>query len=259
MVVRYAPDAVKGEFVNIGIVLLDPAAGTADVQFTRDWRRVRCLDPLADTAMLEAIEAEVHQRLQAGGADRERVLHLLRDSFANALQVSAPKGLLSDAPAQELKRLVELYAGRVRPGRPRETAGRAAIVKQMRNAFEAAGVWPRMFKEVRVAPFTHPGDPLRLDCAYRPNGIMKFFHAVPLATDVDAAKVLAFSYPLVREGVARVKGWETELTAVVEADLPREDEEIAFAIEMLQRNAIHIAGAQELPRLAETARRELRI
>jgi len=259
LVVRYAPDAVKGEFVNVGVVLLNGATGAADVQFTRDWRRVRCLDPMADTEMLESVEAELRERLRAGGADRERILHLLKDSFANALQVSAPKGLLSDAPRKELPRLLEIYAGRMRRGRPHETAGRAAMVKRMRGAFEQAGVWPAMFKDVRVAQYTHPGDPLRIDCGYRPNGVLKFFHAVSLATDVDAAKILAFSYPQVREGVARVEGCQTELTAIIEPGLQREDQEVAFAMEMLQRNAIHIAGTDELPRLAEAARREMRI
>ncbi|HEY2392250.1 MAG TPA: DUF3037 domain-containing protein, partial [Candidatus Angelobacter sp.] len=35
-VLRYAPDAVKNEFINIGLVLLPPAGG-AQVRFTRDW------------------------------------------------------------------------------------------------------------------------------------------------------------------------------------------------------------------------------
>ncbi len=43
---RYVPDAVKDEFVNIGLVMIEAGAngdGFADVRFTRDWRRVRCL------------------------------------------------------------------------------------------------------------------------------------------------------------------------------------------------------------------------
>jgi hypothetical protein len=54
---RYVPDAVKNEFVNIGLVMVEPGAngdGFADVRFTRDWRRVRCLDPQADVDMLGA-------------------------------------------------------------------------------------------------------------------------------------------------------------------------------------------------------------
>jgi hypothetical protein len=259
LVVRYAPDAIKGEFVNIGVVLLNGEAGAAEVRFTRDWRRVRCLDPLADTEMLESVEAELRERLRAGGADRERILHLLRDSFANAVQVSAPKGLLTEAPQREMTRLLELYAGRPRPGQAREAAGRRTILNQMRGAFQLAGVWPSMFKDVPVAPYTHAGDPLRIDCAYRPNGTLKFFHALPLASDVNAAKILAFSYPQLHQGVAHSKGWQTEMTAIVEADLSRQNPEVAFALEMLQRNTIQVAGADQLPQLAEVVRREMRL
>src|SRR5262245_49625839 len=39
---RYVPDAVKDEFVNVGLVLL-PGSGPAEVRFTHDWSRVRCL------------------------------------------------------------------------------------------------------------------------------------------------------------------------------------------------------------------------
>ena len=37
------------------------AAAAAEVRFTRDWRRVRCLDPDADTALLEGMESELRQ------------------------------------------------------------------------------------------------------------------------------------------------------------------------------------------------------
>ena len=56
---RYVPDAVKDEFVNVGVVLYEPSkagsaqAAFADVRFTRDWKRVRCLDPDVDVEMLE--------------------------------------------------------------------------------------------------------------------------------------------------------------------------------------------------------------
>jgi len=63
---RYMPDAVKNEFVNIGLVMVEPGAngaGFADVRFTRDWRRVRCLDPQADVDMLAALEREIRGQL----------------------------------------------------------------------------------------------------------------------------------------------------------------------------------------------------
>ncbi|HZD76529.1 MAG TPA: DUF3037 domain-containing protein, partial [Acidobacteriaceae bacterium] len=62
--IRYVPDPVKNEFVNIGVLLRGEDARAA-VRFTRDWSRVRCVDPDADTTMLEALEAEIGRRLAA--------------------------------------------------------------------------------------------------------------------------------------------------------------------------------------------------
>jgi hypothetical protein len=54
---RYVPDAVRNEYVHIGVILREQGSGApAAVRFTRDWRRVRCLDPEADTELLEGME-----------------------------------------------------------------------------------------------------------------------------------------------------------------------------------------------------------
>ena len=52
---RYVPDAVKDEFVNIGVLVLDAEGANgvnsepfAQVRFTDDWSRVRCIDPTVD-------------------------------------------------------------------------------------------------------------------------------------------------------------------------------------------------------------------
>ena len=66
---RYVPDAVKEEFVNVGVVLLESSGGWADVRFTKDWKRVRCLDPDADVEMLEGLEQEI-KRADAGGREQ---------------------------------------------------------------------------------------------------------------------------------------------------------------------------------------------
>jgi hypothetical protein len=270
LLVRYVPDAVKGEFVNIGVVLLDKSSGTAEARFLRDWRRIRRLDPVADLEVLAAVAADIQQSLGAGGADHARMLQLLHDSCANTVQISEPKALLTDSPARELEYLLEMYVDRIARGARRESAGRAAMVAKICRAFQHAGVWQVMSKKIPVAPYTHAGDPLKIDCGYRPNGVLKLFHAVPLypagpkpdtlATPlfVDAVKVLAFSFPQIREGVARVLGAATILTAIVEDGLPGERQEVAFALETLQRSSILVATTGDLPRLAETARQELR-
>ncbi|MGC2198124.1 MAG: DUF3037 domain-containing protein [Terriglobales bacterium] len=257
---RYVPDAVKDEFVNIGVVLVGDGAdaGYADVRFTRDWRRVLCLDPGADVEWLQALERDVRMRLQDAGSLAD-LLYRLQDLCSNVIQISASKGCLGEEPAREMESLAKLYleAAPLRAGK-RAPSGRQRIVAAMRRAFEREGVWRLMRQEIAAATYTHKGDPLKIDCAYRPNGIIKMFQAVALSSDVNSAKVLAFSYPEIAEGIAREEKAETELTAVVEDHLDRSDEGILFALAMMERSRIGVAGVSEMPRLAEVARRELR-
>jgi len=253
---RYAPDAIKNEFVNIGLVLLPPA-GAAEVRFTHDWSRVRCLDPQADLEMLEALESDLRHKLHEMNGDHEVFLRRLQDSFSNALQPSEFQGCLAESPAGEADELARLYLERPRQRRARELSTRQGIYRKMRSAFESAGVWPLMRHDVPVAQYTRTGDPLKIDCGYSPNGTVKLFHAVSLATDVNAAKVLAFTFPQLQAGIHRAEGKRVELTAVVEDDLPAGNETVSFSKNTLREQQIQIAPLAELSELAATAAREL--
>jgi len=252
---RYAPDAIKNEFVNIGLVLLPPA-GAAEVRFTHDWSRVRCLDPQADLEMLEALESDLRHKLHENG-DHELFLRRLQDSFSNALQSSEFQGCLAESPAGEADELARLYLERPRQRRARELSTHQGIYRKMRSEFESAGVWPLMRHDVPVAQYTRTGDPLKIDCGFSPNGTVKLFHAVSLATDVNAAKVLTFTFPQLQVGILRAEGKRAELTAIVEDDLPAGDESVSFARETLEQHAITIVATVEMPQIAAAAAHEL--
>jgi hypothetical protein len=263
---RYVPDAVKDEFVNIGVVMVEASANGAsanearfaDVRFTRDWRRVRCLDPQADVEMLEALEREIRGQL-VEARDRETLLQRLQDSFSNVVQLSPAKGCLAEDPAREIEVMASMYLEAAKIAGKREASGRQRILSAMRGAFEHAGVWPLMRKSIAIAQYTHKGDPLKIDCAYRPNGEIKMFQAISLEADTDAAKVLAFSYPRIVEGIAAKEKASTVLTAVVEDGLDRSDEAVLFALATLEQSRIRVAAAGEMAGIAEVARRELRV
>jgi DUF3037 family protein len=261
---RYAPDAVKEEFVNIGVVLAEPNGGFADVRFTRDWRRVKCLDAAIDIEMLQALEQEIRERIAPAGPGRDLMLRkVLQDSFSGTLQVSTAKGCLAESPQKELELLAAMYLESApREREAREPSGRAAIFQAMRSAFDAAGIWevPQMRKRIAVAEFTRPGDPLKIDCGYRPNGVVRLFHAVALESDPDAAKVLAYSLPQIVAGIERTEQAGTELTAVIEdAAENSPDDEIRFALETLRQGRISVAPVGELAKIAQRARTELRL
>jgi hypothetical protein len=128
-------------------------------------------------------------------------------------------------------------------------------------------VWDLLRKRIAASEYTRPGDPLKIDAAYRPNGVIRMFHAVSLEPGVEMAKVLAFSAPGLRTGVERVEKAQLELTAVIEpaAKLGATDEEperlemYRFGVETMEEHHIRVLTTSDLGRVAETARRELRI
>lgn len=262
---RYVPDPLRGEFVNIGVLLREAGSGTVHVKFTHDWTRVRCADPDADIEMLEILEQEIQQRVMEYRDDVPYVLKTLEDTLSNGLQITPAKAYLAESVPLELERLMKMY---VEP-RKREPAsrvsGRQKVFRALRREFERAGVWSVMNKRIAASRYTRPGDSLHLDCGYRPNGVIKMFHAVSLDGDIDMAKVLAFSMRGLSEGVKRVENASLELTAIVEPlkELKRaEEEDIAqyrFGVETMEAAAIRVLTTADLGRVAETARRELHL
>jgi len=291
--IRYVPDVVKGEFVNIGVVLREVAASpeargattqargaTTQVRFTRDWRRVRCIDPAADTDLLESLEEEIAALLlseASGPAPHKPLLQLLSDTLSNSIQMTEPRATLAESFALELDQLMRLYIEPIRIKLTREKTGRAAIAAAMRREFERTGVWPLMRKRIPAAAYTRRGDPMKLDCGYKPNGVIRIFHAVSLESDAEAAKGLAYSAPLLREGLLRVENAALDLAAVVEpirtlspetasADANSADDftgEAAdlyrFGVAALESASIRVLTVNDLARAAETARTELRL
>jgi Protein of unknown function (DUF3037) len=274
--IRYVPDVVKGEFVNIGVLLREAGgnasgAGTPDsavVRFTRDWSRVKCMDADADIGLLEALEGEIGARLQMRAQDApgiKPVMEILDDTLSNSVQVTDVRACLAESLPAEIEQLMRMYVEPLKVKIDRKRTGRAAIAGAMRTEFERAGVWGLMRKRIAASLYTRAGDPMKIDCGYRPNGVIRMFQAVSLEGDVEAAKGLAYSAPQLIEGVQRVESARLELTAIVEplrAVSDTEDEAMEryrFGVEAMERQEIRVVTLSDLARVAETARMELRV
>ena len=262
----YVPDAIRNECVHIGVILREQGSTEpAEVRFTRDWRRVHCLDPLADTALLEGMESELRRRFRE--EPHGRLMQLLEESLSLNVQMTSPKAYLAESLPAGVEELMRLYVEPPRRERLSRLRGRTAIQAVMRGEFERAGVWDLLRKQIPAAEYTRPGDPLRIDAGYRPNGIVKMFHAVSLEPGVEMAKVLAFSSAGLRAGVERREMATLELTAVIEPaakigatdDEPERLEMYRFGVETMEEHQIRVLTTSDMGRVAETARRELRV
>ncbi len=270
--VRYVPDPVKREFINIGVVVRAADSGSPGgetlVRFTRNWARVRCLDADADMTLLEELENDLRGRIAERIAEMRPFLEMAVGSLSNQVQLTRAEGCLAENLVTVAERQMRLYVEpRKREAVPRKGT-RQTVYATMRSHFERAGVWDFMEKRIPVARYLDRADTLRIDCGYQ-NGRVRMFQALSL-DELDPAKVLAFTAPGLARGVLRVAERELELTAIVEplrragpeGEAEMGPERMALydsGRRILEDAEVRFMTTNDLPRIAEAARRELGI
>jgi hypothetical protein len=106
-----------------------------------------------------------------------------------------------------------------------------------------------MERAVRVQEFTQPGDPLRLDYAYRANGTRGYLHAVALARDPAQAKVLAYTAECIR-----ARQPNSEFVAITEVAPQPENTRHQFVAGLLREQRIEIVPLLEIEAFANRPR-----
>jgi hypothetical protein len=242
-ILRYTPNLVRDEWVNIGVLVYDPASGERRLRVIEEedeFARVRRLHPQADEPLLRALRDELEKRLEdaaalfpANGALGEvawlRLLEKWDHTLSNAIQLAQQKGVHATDLDVETERL---YADHVAPQRAQRRVGapgsRAAVRSYCSQVFRQMRVWERLQKSVRAAEFTFPGDPMRLDYSYRRNGTRGFVQAVSVTRAPGDAKLFAYT----AERIARMAN--SEFTAVTDVALRPENERHRFVRDTLR-------------------------
>jgi len=251
-VIRYTPNLVRDEWVNIGVLLFDPERGRVLrrlIEEPGEFARVRRLHPAADEELLHRLANDFEAQLAGQGGNAMAQLQRLEQTLSNTIQLSPQRGLLAEDLDIELDRLYHEHVEPPRPGRSVEDVNtRHAIRNRANQVFRGTGIWPRLERRVRVDEFTYAGDPMRLDYAYRRNGTRGFVQVLPLGRDPGQAKVLAFTAEAIRQKVAH-----TEFLAVSEVEpRPEENSRHKFVARMLEEREITLLP---ISRLAEWAYR----
>jgi hypothetical protein len=248
-VLRYTPNLVRDEWVNIGVVIHDPEEKRAGVRLLAsegDFVRVRRLQPGADENLLRALEGDLEKQFEENAADLPGLIAKLGDALSNAVQLSAHKGVLTEDMDAELERL---YRDHVEPPHPRagaaQTATRSGIRARMTEVFRTAGILRKMTRSLRVDEFTYPGDPLRMDFGYQRNGTQGFLQALALAKDPAQAKVLAYTADSIR-----AKAAASEFYAITEVEPRAENARHKFVSGLLAEKGITVLSMTRLPDLA---------
>jgi hypothetical protein len=271
--VRYEPNIVTGNRVAVGVILVEqgpPETAFVGVRFRKDWAAVRAIDPNFEPDIMEALEVDLEMQLGSWAPEvinyrdnysrRQWVLSSMQSAWSGALRMSDAVAILTESPSQELAVLAGVYLYAASSERS-ILGGRTFVYSGMKQAFEGAGVWHTPYMRKRIAPelFIRTGDPLRIDCGYRPNGTLRLFHATSLRNGVDTAKALALSFPTFEMMLTKAEGSDCRLTAVVEDDYDRDDPAVLFALDTFRKRDIDVAQLRDMPAIAERARIELKL
>src|SRR5207244_11928757 len=92
-VLRYSPNAVRSERINIGFVILEHGSngsGFDEVRFAKDWRRALCFDPEIDLERLKATVADIRIELQRS-PNRQAIMRKLDETFSNLNKSSSAR------------------------------------------------------------------------------------------------------------------------------------------------------------------------
>jgi Protein of unknown function (DUF3037) len=109
--VRYMPHIVTDEFMNIGIVLFDPAEprlGFCEARFIPNWQQLTSFDEDLDIEEMRIIASDIERQLMDPDS-RGYMLQLMENSFSNVIQVSPRKACVTDNPSREFDFLAGQY------------------------------------------------------------------------------------------------------------------------------------------------------
>src|SRR5277367_578992 len=193
-VLRYTPNLVRDEWVNIGILLeeVDGVRHGARHEIRYEARlisepgelaRVRRLHPSADEELLRSLPVEFESRLAEPPEDVRKYFDKLELTLSNVIQFSPQRAVLTEDFDAEMDRLYRDHVtppARLRAGIVEST--RAWIRERLRDVFRRHRLSAKLEKNIRVEQFTQPGDPLKLDYAYQ-NGVRGYLHSIVLGRD----------------------------------------------------------------------------
>jgi hypothetical protein len=248
--VRYQPNLIRDEWVNIGVLLLDPSTGRVRQRWLEepaDLLRLRRLHPAADEELLLRLPAEFDRQFAGREMEAAAILEKFDETLSNAVQLAPRKGLLSRDPDAELDRLFREQVEPLRETRraAAEIRTRSDVRARAADYFRSEKILRLMQRGVRVEEFTAPGDPMRIDFSYRRNGTRGFVHSVALGRDPGQAKLFAYTAGAIRERVRH-----SEFLAVTEREPAGSNVRDRFVSGILKENDIRVMPLGELRKWA---------
>lgn len=244
-VIRYTANLVRDEWVNIGVLLCDPFSGELRlrmIESQNEFARVRRLHHGADEEAIRQLrdhledrfatflrnERQEHGTSVSPGEALQQVIEKWNATLSNGIQLGTARGVYADDIDLEADRLYteQVAVAQIR-GATGAPASRAGIRSYCSQVWKQARLWPKIEKSVRVEQFTFPGNPMRIDYAYRRNGTRGFVHTISVSRSPRDCKEYAHD---AKQIAGRIP---SEFAAVTDVALQEDSERHRFVLDTL--------------------------
>ena len=257
--VRYVPDVVKQEFINIGLFLFCRAEQFLDCLFSDDFRRITRFHAQADTQFLKELQPHFEQQIAQHEEDLEGYIREMQQSYSNLIQLSPARSCLTADLSAQLQDLFERHVGAPLTG-PTKQDTRMRIKQRMTEALRRCDVFEHNLfrKRIPASPWTGAGDPFVFDFGYKPleqagkpNGRLKLIHTLSLQRDDELAKALMWTFDRVLEKEP------SDLTVGHEDNPDPSNPVVRFSQGILQHERVRLVPVSGFDGYAQSIRAEL--
>ncbi len=213
-VIRYMPSILREEFVNVGVILVCPAATFQRVlalpSFSKEQRRLGALEnvdghflqhaisKLSDAAKNRTFHELVGRNAAPEGLLTATGLNYLQQSYHNNIQLTKPRTALTENPQETLEELFRMFVAEPEVETHRRTITREkmrAEVTKVFNRYELFSKYPnRVMEKAQPVPGT-----TKVDIYYQ-NGVAHFYQIIPFV-DPGRAAAAASSYRMLASDV----------------------------------------------------------
>jgi len=252
-ILRYTSDLVRDEWLNIGILLFDPQTGERSIRLIdeeREFARLRRLQPSVDEELIrrtrdhlddhfEILLRQFHEGSATAAQDFQKLIEKWDGTLSTGLQLSPQKGVHAVDLELETSRLYAEHVGLERSAsRVGAPGSRATMRNYCSQVWHQARLWERIEKSTRVAEFTFPGDPMRIDYCYRRNGTRGFVQTMSVSRSPMACKEYAYT----AQYIAPRAAFKSEFAAITDVPLDNGNLRHRFV-----RDTLRDAGIEPIP------------
>lgn len=272
VVVRYIPNTLRGEFVNVGVVLVCPEVGFQDSRMLSSIAKVKRINNMngfdgnfvrhAVTKLRDAVSDKQMQIFLGNSAPEGRLnlenIELLPRIYSNNIRVSEVFTCITQNPMLTLEKLFSDFVGVEAPAPISNHINRRRILHDVTSTFREQGLFGTdgLKEELELPVRTNPV----VDLAYK-NHVLHCYQAIPFQGNETRVLQSVNAYRTVKRDAHETSDAPQEVReakfAILTIPPNNSNSRIADIQALLEEEKIDVLDYRDAPLIAQDIARDL--